>query len=417
MNETKIAEKKYIEFANAKIEEMNENGKKTVAIFCDVFYPSVDGVISVVNNIAIQMSKFFNVVVCVPKHKGITTQRKEYLVLGVRSAYISMLKYSYCFYPSSDKVFVDQLKRLRIDLVHFHSPFAMGQFAARFARKRNIPLIATLHSQYKLDFENVTKNKIMAKLLLEKVVKTFNKADALTTMNPFCEKIAREYGITIPIEIIQNATNMLPFDNAEKIAETKAKYGIDSKRPVLLSVGRLVRVKNLNLLIDSLKLLKEKNFDFIAIVVGEGSMRKSLEKKVQKFGLSNNVFFTGLLTDFEELCALYSISDLFLLPSVYETVSLVRIEAAIQCTASLVVENTVSASLIVDGENGFIAKNNSIDFANKIVEIFSDKNKLKKASQNAQKDMSVHWSDVAIQIKAFYEKMLLDFKSKKQKAD
>ena len=49
-----------------KIDEFNNNGKRTIAMFCDVFYPSIDGVISVLNNLSNELLNYYNIVVCVP---------------------------------------------------------------------------------------------------------------------------------------------------------------------------------------------------------------------------------------------------------------------------------------------------------------------------------------------------------------
>ena len=395
-------EKKYSEQIYKKIEEFNSNGKKTIAYFCDSFYPSMDGVISVLHNIACQMSKCFNVVVCVPKYKGETTIKSEYLVIGAKSLYLSKLKVGYSPYPEQDRKFTSYLKKLKIDIIHFHSPFAMGKFAAKLGKSRKIPVFATFHSQYEIDFKMITKSAVLTKFLLLNVVKIFNMADAVFTMYEFSKKIAEKYGIKVPIYLIPNGTNMRKLDDLEAIKEIERKYNLKQSVPMLVSVGRLVRVKNLELMIEALGILKERDFNFIAIIVGTGSLLKSLKQKAEKLGVGQNIIFTGYVAKLNDLLALYARADLFLLPSMYETCSLSRIEASVQGTALLAINETVSASIIKDGENGYICENNAESFADKIIEIFSDRNKLKKVSEKAQKEFSVFWEDVALTYKSYY---------------
>lgn len=399
-------EKQHVAQAHEKIKELNSNGKKTIAFFCDVFYPSLDGVISVLHNIAVQMSKFFNVVVCVPKYKGKTVAKDEYLVLGAKSIYVPGLKYTYSPFPSQDKKFCSLISELKVDLVHFHSPFAMGKFAAKFAKARGIPAVTTFHSQYALDFKAVTKSKAITEIMLSNIVKVFNMADTVLTMYEFSKQVAISYGVKRPFHLIPNGTNMKTLENPSEIKAAEKKYGLKKDVPFLLSVGRLVRVKNLDLMIEAFKILKSKNFNFSALIVGSGSLLRRLKQKAEKLGVSENISFIGLITRRTELEALFQRADLFLLPSVYETASLVRVEAAVQGTATLAIAGTVSASLIKNGENGFICDNDPNSFAEKILEIFSDRKNLQKASVNAQKDLSVYWDDVALDYKTFYEKKM-----------
>lgn len=155
-------------------------------------------------------------------------------------------------------------------------------------------------------------------------------------------------------------------------------------------------------MIEAFGILKKKNFKFIAIIVGTGSLLKSLKQKAEKLGVLQNIIFTGYVAKVSDLLALYKRADLFLLPSVYETCSLARIEASVQQTAVLAMNNTVSSSLIQDGENGYICENNAQAYADKIIEIFSDKQKLKKVSEKAQIDFSEYWEDIALKYKDFY---------------
>ena len=125
---TKLEKKKEL---LKKIEEMNNNGKKTIAIFTDAFFPVIDGVVSVVDNYAKRLKKYFNVVVCAPRHK-ISHDEREYLVIEMGSIFFNKLGYDYAV-PEMDAQFKQIIKKLRIDLVHLHSPFNAGFFAVKLA--------------------------------------------------------------------------------------------------------------------------------------------------------------------------------------------------------------------------------------------------------------------------------------------
>jgi len=169
-----LQDRKYKEYINQTIDEYNNNGKKTIVYFCDTFYPLVDGVIKVLDNYATLLSDKYNIVAVVPKHKNIVI-KKKYLVVGVSSLYFKFVNYDLAF-PEVDGYLSTVIKKLRIDLVHGHSPFNMGSFAAKVAKKKKVPFVMTMHSQFKYDFMKHTKSEAMTNYLLKQIIKVFSKA-------------------------------------------------------------------------------------------------------------------------------------------------------------------------------------------------------------------------------------------------
>jgi len=387
-----------------KIEEYNTNEKKTIALFCDVFYPSIDGVISVVNNLAIVLSEHYNVVVCVPKHKKETVFRKEYLVIGAKSFKVPGMNYECSLNPAKDKEFMKYLSMLKIDLIHFHSPFFMGKFAAKYAKKNNIPLVATIHSKYKQDFWMSTHSHILTNILTRNIVKVFNKADQIITMNKYCEKTFRAYKVTPPITLIGNGTNY----RAPEVINTatiRAELGIKSQN-MLLFVGRLVKVKNLPLTLKIMSILKQKGIDFCFVCAGEGSQLKKLKRLSKKYNIENNVIFLGKIASIEKLSQIYASADLFVFNSTYDTEGLVILEAAATGTPSVVVENSGPACRIVNNENGFTSSNNPNEFANRIEELLKNKELIAATGEKAKQTLPKSWKDTCKDYVKFYNKLL-----------
>lgn len=390
-----------------KINDFNTNGRKTICLFCDVFYPSIDGVISVVNNLATELSNYYNVVVCVPKHKGKTVDREPYFVLGAKSSKVPGLDYECSLTPGSDKEFVSYLNMLKIDLIHFHSPFFMGKFAAKYAKKHGIPLVATMHSLYKTDFWQNTHMHLITKILTDNVVKVFNKADLLFTMNDFCERTFREYGVTKPICLIGNATNMPIGNNTDQANNIEKVFGLSPNDNLWIYVGRLVKVKDLPMTIDALKILKDKGHKFKFVFVGEGSQKKKFVKQIQKLHLSENIIFTGKIMDKNILEGIYSRANLFVFTSSYDTEGLVVLEAAAKGTPSVVASGTGPACRILDNETGFLAQMHTAEsFAQKIAEICDNHELLQKVGQNAQQKLYVTWKETATKYVEQYNKLI-----------
>ena len=136
---------------------------------------------------------------------------------------------------------------------------------------------------------------------------------------------------------------------------------------------------------EALRILKNKEINYKMFFVGEGIAKKELEKMVDEYNLQESVKFLGVITDRSLLQLCFLRANLFLFPSLYDTSGIVVRETAAVKTPSLVIADSNAAEGIEDNVNGFISKNNEEAFAQRIIEIIADKEKLKSAGERAQK--------------------------------
>lgn len=376
-----------------KIKEFNSNGKPTVCMFSDSFYPLIDGVIGVLNNSALQMMEKCNVVVCVPKHKGKVPQQK-YLVIGAGSTYVKFLNYDMA-QPSTDIKFNKYMKMLNIDVIHVHSPFFMGMYGAKLAKKRNIPLYATFHSQFKADFENAVPVKSVVKFLMSTIMKVFNACDIVFTMHEASKQNLLSYGYTGKVELLPNGTDHIcPTNIQERKEIINKKYNIGKDEPVFLFVGRLVKLKNILFIVDALNILKNEGFKFKMFYVGNGTDEQELRDKIAETNLQNDIILTGKIMDRNELANYYIRADLFLFPSLYDTSSIVQIESACYHTPAVFIKGSTTSCTVTDNVNGFLTENSVKDYANRIKQIMQNKELLKTVSENANNQLYVTWKQI-----------------------
>ena len=166
-------------------------------------------------------------------------------------------------------------------------------------------------------------------------------------------------------------------------------------------VGRINKLKNLLFIVDALRILKNENLKFKMLFVGTGQDEKMLRDYVTNNDLDKEVIMCGKITDREELRDLYVRADLFLFPSLYDTNSLVQIEAASQSTPTVFIESATS-STVTNMVNGFITKNNAIEYADMILRVMKDNKLYKEVSKNAYKDLYKSWDDVVKEVYARY---------------
>lgn len=399
----KRRDKQYRKELAATVDAFNANGKKTVLMTCDTFFPVVDGVINVLDSYARLAYGAVNVLVLVPAFKGRAIGR-EYPTLCVKSVYSARLHYQIAL-PGLDRFCHKLLKKLRIDLIHCHSPFFIGRYVLRLHKRRNIPMVTTFHSQYKRDFERYVGSGPISRFLLRFIMKVFDGSDEVWTMHASSRETLRSYGYRGKVRLLPNGTSFSPpADYAAERAAARKRYGAGD-RPVLLFLGRLIAQKNIFFLAGVLGELKRRGLDFLMLFVGEGPDRGKLENLLRAEGVLENTLFAGRIDGEAERCAVYAAADLFLFPSLYDVSSIVQIEAASRYTPAVFVENSVTSCTVTDGRNGYIFPCDKTAYADGILGALSDRETREKIGENAFRELYITWDDVIKTALSRYEEL------------
>lgn len=360
----------------------------------------VDGVINVVDNYAKRLCKVANVTVFTVNPRGKCDKTYPYKVVQCKKLILPGLDYDLPL-PKLDKKFKKALEESNLDIVHIHSPFTIGKIGVEYAKKHNIPAIATMHSQFKQDFKKATKSEFISKILLKNIMKVFNACDEFFGVNAEISKIFLEYGAKHLPLVQRNGTDLTPVENKEEaIKLVNEKYSLNDDTPVFLFVGRITKIKNIFFIVEALSKLKDKNFKMF--FVGTGQDFSALKNYIEKLGLSNNVVLAGKIMDRELIKALYLRAKLFLFPSMYDASSLVQIEAASQGTPTVFLKGSATSATVSDNINGFLSENSVEAFAEKITEILNDNVLYNKVSEGAFRDLYITWDDCVEEIKEKY---------------
>jgi glycosyltransferase involved in cell wall biosynthesis len=245
-------------------------------------------------------------------------------------------------------IFVNKLfKRLEAmcDVVHIHTPLAPV-----IATK--LPIVSTVHTPMKTDIRNFESVGIFSYLskvqcgvscaLEQKLLKRSNMVTAVS--NTVAQELVEWYGLERRgIEVIYNGVDEKIF--APNYNKPEKKY--------ILYVGSLAYRKGLFDLVECGKYICKEYPDVDFIIVGDGMLKDKLQKKVKKLELGNKIVFKGHVPK-TELIRLYQNATIHILPSHYEGLPTVLLEA-MSCGLP-VVATAVSGNLdvISDGENGIL---------------------------------------------------------------
>ena len=398
----------------SSIENSDVKKPLKIALFIDTYYPMIDGVVLVVDNYAKILSKFADVAVFCPKPDD-KKYKDNFSYKVVRSKKISVFFLDYNLgIPQFDKKFKQAIINFNPDIIHIHSPFNIGKMGAKMAKKLNIPLVSTLHSQFKQDFYRATKNKWLTNKLLAKTMKVFNQCDECWAVNDSIKELyENDYGLKAPCKVQQNATDVKPIENLDFAKQRmKELFNIKENENLFLFVGRINALKNIFFIVQSLKIVKDKGLPFKMLFIGSGQDIEKLKEEVKKLNLENEIIIAGRVEDRNDVILAYARADLFLFPSLYDANSLVQIEAATQKTPTLFIRGSKTSSTVEEDVSGFMANNNVEDYANKIISIMNNKDYYNKVAQGAFDNLYKNWEDVVNIAYKDYLKLIKDKKNK-----
>ena len=213
------------------------------------------------------------------------------------------------------------LKENNYKIVHSHIS-TMSVFSLFAAKCAGVPVrIAHSHS--------TTNKKEKKKNLMKQVLRPFSKVFATNYM--CCSELAgrwlfgdKEYDKG-NVYLLNNAIDLDKFKYDEKLRKKKRKeLGIKDDTLVIGHLGRFVAQKNHTFLIDIFNEIHKKNNNSILLLAGQGPLMEDIKNKVKDLNLDDSVKFLGQRNDANEL---YQAFDVFLLPSLYEGLPVVGVEA------------------------------------------------------------------------------------------
>ena len=162
---------------------------------------------------------------------------------------------------------------------------------------------------------------------IKRVLRPFAKAFA--NQNWACSKLAGEwmYGKEAvekgSVTVINNAIDLDKFAfNHDKRDELRKELGLEGKF-VIGHVGRFMKPKNHEFLIDVFAEVAKQKENSVLLLVGEGELLENIREKVKKLKLTEKVMFLGIRKDVSDL---YNVMDVFVLPSLYEGLPVVGVE-------------------------------------------------------------------------------------------
>ncbi len=210
-------------------------------------------------------------------------------------------------------------KKISFDLIHAHFAWSSGYAGMKVKERYRKPLVVTGHGYdiYDLPFrDDVWKQNI---------TEVLNSADELITVSSYNKKMIKNLEIKKEPNLFLNGFSKDLFGRVNK-QEMRTKLNLPKNKQIMLTVGNLEKIKGYDILVEALKIVKEKQKDFLCIHIGAGTQEKKIKDLLKRYGLEKNFKLLGRMPH-NELKDWYGSCDFFVSSSLFEGNPTVMFEA------------------------------------------------------------------------------------------
>lgn len=354
-----------------------------IVFFTDSYKPYLSGVVKSIDTFRTELARQgHEVYIFAPNYPSVEEQEGVYRFTSLPIPAQSDFRLAI---PFSNKILAD-LRRLKPDIIHTHTPFLMGWLARFVANKLGIPLVFTYHTLYDEYAHYFPFVKKKAKGFITRYCFNFcQTCDLVISPSNFVERRLHSNGTTVPIWTIPTGINLQAYNKRQK-ADIREKYGLTNEDKILLFVGRLAQEKNILFLLKSFQIIAKSIAGLRLILVGNGPEKANLQKEAVSLGISNQVIFAGGQQP-ERVIDFYHNADLFVFPSVTETQGLVILEAMAGGLPVVAVNAAGSTSIVKDGLNGLLVEEDKFLFAQAVIELLGETETYEHLKKNVYKEV------------------------------
>lgn len=294
-----------------------------VAMFTNVYLPVTNGVVVSVESFRKALTRLGHHAYIMSPSCGEIEDRAPY-VFRYPAVELPMQKYPLTL-PVSP--YVDQvLRNLQPQVLHANHPALLGRVAARKSEELNLPLLFTYHTRY-ADYSHYAQPlpQERVKEFIETWLEEFMaRCHHLVVPSASIKTMLMDtYDFSGPISVIPTGVDLDHFAPQDRTrARQQLNWPLDCK--IFLSVGRLAKEKNFELLLQAFARLEDAQARLV--ILGSGDEKAALEKLAQELELGERCEFPGGVAH-KDLPLYLSAADVFAFASLTETQGLATLEA------------------------------------------------------------------------------------------
>lgn len=311
-----------------------------IGFFTETYYPQTNGVVTSIDATGQELIKRGHEVhIFAPK-----TDRHEHLGMHVHSVPAIGFKP----YPDYKIALPLKLKVPKLDLVHTHGPFSMGNYGIWVSLKQGIPRVSTYHTLLSEYVEYVSKygQRFTSRIAKSYCEKHYNRYHGVITPSSSIKKLLPKK-IQIKTTVIPNGIDtefLKPVPNAKQ--KLKLEY-----EKIYLYFGRVSYEKDIDVIIKAGKdFIKENE---VLLIAGKGPALNDLKNLTTQLKMNKKIKFLGYVPE-NLKPTYYSAADLFITASTSETQGMVVTEAQACGTPVVAADSFALPEMINEGKDGYL---------------------------------------------------------------
>jgi glycosyltransferase involved in cell wall biosynthesis len=274
------------------------------------------------------------------------------------------------------------------DVIHTHTPFAVGWSAVYAARTLHIPLVGTHHTFFDHYLSHVHLDYAWARNLVWKLtVKYYNRCTIVISPTRSLKEGLAEHGLSVPIKLIPNILDTDLYSPPS--VRTPALH------KTLVYMGRLSYEKSVDDVLRAMAHVVKRIPNTLLLVVGDGPERNNLESLAAELGIAEQCIFTGFLFG-NELIETLGQADVYLTGSKSENMPLALMEAMAVGLPIVAVRSLGLEEMLVHRKNALLtAPGSPLDIADQTIELLENE-ALRQQYSHASREMALAYSPNAV---------------------
>ena len=366
------------------------------------FAPQFGGTVTSVYNLSERLSRQGHEVTILTTDWGLNEEYLRSIELkgvNVISLHCKFNLFSFLYSPSIKKWLRENIKDF--DVIHMHNFRTYQNYiVSNYAKKAKIPYILQARGSVLPFFQKKVLKRVYDWIIGYKLL---NNAKLVLALTKNESNQYKKMGIpSNKIKIIPNGIDPSKFNDLISKGQFKVKHNINDNEDIILYLGRLHKIKGIDLLLKAFELLS-KNMDNVKLViVGPGDV-STFKKMSHNLSIENKVIFTGPLYGNDKYEAFID-SDLYILPSVYEAFPNTILEAFL-FGKPVVVTDGCGIKDIIHKNAGYVVKYDKNSLKDAMYSILINKKLKSSFGENGRHIVNneFNWTKIIDKLENLYE--------------
>jgi Glycosyltransferase len=355
-----------------------------IGLFTDTYFPQINGVGTSTYTLAKELRSLgHNVYIFTPTDPKNVLENEQGVIRmpSMPCIFIHQYRFGVVYSPKTLK----KIAKLHLDIIHTQTEFSLGIFGKTLSKAFGIPMVHTYHTMYEDYVHYIVNGALITKSMSHSFSRIFcNFARECIAPTAKVKDSLLQYGVTKPIHIIPTGINIDKFRKTNyPVADTlklRSSFGLNQNHKVILVLGRIAKEKSIDVIVNSMPEIFQKEPDARLLIVGDGPGRAALEKQVNSLGITNRVVFAGA-KPWNEIGKYYQLGDIFVSASISETQGLTFIEAMAAGLPIVAKKDESIEGVIKNDETGIVFETDDT-LASKILGILKDNKKRNYLAKN-----------------------------------